>query len=58
MFCMIQLDVIWATKKLGFKRLLVSDHHCKENRFWASSISEYVTPIPQRLTFLRRLLQD
>lgn len=55
---MIQLDVIWATKKLGFKRLLVSDHHCKENRFWASSISEYVTPIPQRLTFLRRLLQD
>lgn len=27
MFCMMQLDVIWATKKLGFKRLLVSDHH-------------------------------
>lgn len=58
MFSMMQLDVIWATKKLGFKRLLVSDHHSKENRFWASSMSEYMTPIPQRLTFLRKLLQD
>ena len=23
MFCMMQLDVIWATKELGFKRLSV-----------------------------------
>ena len=24
MFCMMQLDVIWATKELGFKRLSVN----------------------------------
>ena len=30
MFSMMQLDVFWATKKLGFKRLLYTNNNLSE----------------------------